>query len=98
MRDGVHVGVVSPAFVDTPLRSNVLGPDGKPWDVPPPPPFRIWPVEKCVDRIVRLIVRRKRQALMPWFTGPLLAIDEMLGRVIGDRILMNRFPPNAAEP
>ncbi len=92
--EGVHVGVVSPAFVDTPLRDNVLGPDGKPWVVPPPPPFRVWPVEKCVDRIVRLIVRRKRQALMPWFTGPLLMIDEMLGRVIGDRILRRRFPPD----
>jgi NAD(P)-dependent dehydrogenase (short-subunit alcohol dehydrogenase family) len=93
---GVHVGVVSPAFVDTPLRTNVLGPDGKPWPVPPPPPFRIWPVEKCVDRVIRLIVKRKRQALMPWFTGPLLTIDEMLGRVIGDRILMNRFPREAS--
>jgi NAD(P)-dependent dehydrogenase (short-subunit alcohol dehydrogenase family) len=92
MPDGVHVGVVSPAFVDTPLRSNVLGPDGKPWDVPPPPPFRIWPVEKCVDRVIRLLVKRKRQVLMPWFTGPLLAFDEMLGRVLGDRILMKRFP------
>ena len=93
MPDGVHVGVVSPAFVDTPLRDNVLGPDGKPWDVPPPPPFRIWPVENCVDRIVRLIVKRKRQTLMPWFTGPLLVVDEVLGRVIGDRILMRKFPP-----
>jgi NAD(P)-dependent dehydrogenase (short-subunit alcohol dehydrogenase family) len=92
-RDGVHVGVVSPAFVDTPLRANVLGPDGKPWDVPPPPPFRVWPVERCVDRIIRLIVKRRRQALMPWFTGPLLVIDEMLGRVIGDRILTRNFPP-----
>jgi NAD(P)-dependent dehydrogenase (short-subunit alcohol dehydrogenase family) len=36
--DGVHVGVVSPAFVDTPLRGNVLGPDGRPWLKPPPPP------------------------------------------------------------
>src|SRR5207237_1265119 len=26
-RDGVHVGVVSPGFVETPLRVNVLGPD-----------------------------------------------------------------------
>ena len=92
-RHGVHVGVVSPAFVDTPLRDNVLGPDGKPWDLPPPPPFRVWPVEKCVNRILRLIVKRKRQALMPWFTGPLLVIDEILGRVIGDRILTKRFPP-----
>jgi NAD(P)-dependent dehydrogenase (short-subunit alcohol dehydrogenase family) len=95
MPDGVHVGVVSPAFVDTPLRSNVLGPDGKPWDVPPAPPFRVWPVEKCVDRIVRLIAKRKRQTLMPWYTGPLLVVDEMMGRLIGDRILMRRFPPDA---
>ena len=96
MAEGVHVGVVSPAFVDTPLRDNVLGPDGNPWLTPPPPPFRIWPVEKCVDRVIRLIVKRKRQTLMPWFTGPLLALDEMLGRVIGDRILMNRFPRDAS--
>lgn len=95
MKDEIHVGVVSPAFVDTPLRTNVLGPDGKPWEVPPPPPFRVWPVEKCVERIVRLIVKRKRQTLMPWFTGPLLVIDELLGRVIGDRILLRRFPPDS---
>jgi NAD(P)-dependent dehydrogenase (short-subunit alcohol dehydrogenase family) len=55
-RDGVHVGVVSPGFVDTPLRDHVLGPDGQVWPNPPDPPFRIWPVEKCVVRIVRLIV------------------------------------------
>src|SRR5262249_30786777 len=48
--DGVHVGVLSPGFVDTPLRQRVLGPDGQPWTQPPPPPFRIWPVERCVDR------------------------------------------------
>jgi NAD(P)-dependent dehydrogenase (short-subunit alcohol dehydrogenase family) len=91
-RDGVHVGVVSPAFVDTPLRTNVLGPDGQPWPEPPPPPFRIWPVEKCVDRIVRLIVKRKRQALVPWFAGPMLVIDEMLGRWMGNDLLIRNFP------
>jgi NAD(P)-dependent dehydrogenase (short-subunit alcohol dehydrogenase family) len=93
-RDGVHVGVVSPAFVDTPLRTNVLGPDGQPWPEPPPPPFRIWPVEKCVDRIVRLIAKRKRQALLPWFAGPMLVIDEMLGRWMGNRLLTRNFPPD----
>jgi NAD(P)-dependent dehydrogenase (short-subunit alcohol dehydrogenase family) len=92
-RDGVHVGVVSPAFVDTPLRANVLGANGKPWDVPPPPPFRVWPVERCVDRIVRLLVKRRRQTLMPWFTGPLLGVDELLGRFMGNRILQWKFPP-----
>ncbi len=90
--DGVHVGVVSPAFVDTPLRTNVLAADGLPWSVAPPPPFRVWPVAKVVDSIVRLIVRRQSEALLPWFTGPLLLIDKLLGNRIGDRILKRRFP------
>ncbi|GIW82694.1 MAG: oxidoreductase [Gemmatales bacterium] len=97
-KDGVHVGVVSPGFVDTPLRTNVLGPDGRPWSNPPPPPFRIWPVEKCVDRIVWLIARRKRQALIPWFTGPLLVLDHLLGDRIGDFILARKFPPMHSAP
>ena len=92
-RHDVHVGVVAPAFVATPLRSNVLAADGKPWPEPPPPPFRIWPVEKCVDRVIRLIQRRQREALIPWFAGPLLRVDGMLGQRIGDRILTRKFPP-----
>ncbi len=97
-KDGVHVGVVSPAFVDTPLRTNVLGPDGQPWPEPPPPPFRIWPVEKCVDRLVRLIARRQREALLPAFAGPLLLVDRILGGRLGDRLLSKRFPPLNSEP
>jgi NAD(P)-dependent dehydrogenase (short-subunit alcohol dehydrogenase family) len=94
-RDGVHVGVVSPGFVDTPLRERVLGPDGQVWKAQPPPPFRIWPVERCVDRVIRLIVKRRRQALLPAFTGPLMWLDEIDNRWIGDRILAARFPPEA---
>lgn len=92
-RDGVHVGIVSPAFVDTPLRSNVLGPDGKPWPVPPPPPFRIWPIETCVERIIDLIIRRRREVLLPWRAGPLLLVDHLLGGWLGDRVLARRLPP-----
>ncbi len=95
-RAGVHVGVVSPGFVDTPLRERVLGTDGRPWTKPPDPPFRIWPVEKCVDRVVRLILKRKRKALLPAFTGPLLALDHFLGDWIGDRILEYAFPAESS--
>jgi NAD(P)-dependent dehydrogenase (short-subunit alcohol dehydrogenase family) len=91
--DGVHVGIVSPAFVDTPLRTNVLGPNGKPWPEQPPPPFRIWPVRECVDRIVRLIVKREREILLPRFAGPLIGLDRLLGRGLGDRLLRWKFPP-----
>jgi NAD(P)-dependent dehydrogenase (short-subunit alcohol dehydrogenase family) len=92
-RDGVHVGVVSPGFVDTPLRDRVLGPDGKVWPEPPHPPFRVWPVEKCVDRIVRLIVKRRSRALLPAYAGLLLTLDHIFGRWIGDSILAAKFPP-----
>jgi NAD(P)-dependent dehydrogenase (short-subunit alcohol dehydrogenase family) len=91
--DGVHVGVVSPGFVDTPLRDRVLGPDGKVWPEPPKPPFHVWPVEKCVDRIIRLIIKRRPRALLPAYAGPFLTLDDLLGRWIGDRILAARFPP-----
>lgn len=93
-RHGVHVGVVSPGFVDTPLRSSVLGPDGKPWPVPPQPPFRVWPVDKVADRVVRLIVKRRAEALIPWYVGPLLALDELVvASWIGDAVLRWKFPP-----
>jgi NAD(P)-dependent dehydrogenase (short-subunit alcohol dehydrogenase family) len=92
-RDGVHVGVVAPGFVDTPLRANVLGPDGKPWAEPPPPPFRVWPVEKAVNRIVRLIVKRRAEALLPWFTGPLLFLDRIVWNFVGNTVLTWKFPP-----
>ncbi len=97
-RHGVHVGVVSPAFVDTPLRNNVMGPDGNPWPIPPEPPFRVWPVEKVVERVVRLIAKRQRHALIPGFVAPLMVIDEMFGNRMGDRILANRFPIEKNDP
>ena len=92
-RDGVHVGVVYPGFVDTPLRVNVLNADGKPWPEPPAPPFRVWPVEKCVDRLIRLIVKRRARTLLPARAGLLLAMDNLVGRVVGDRVLEWKFPP-----
>jgi NAD(P)-dependent dehydrogenase (short-subunit alcohol dehydrogenase family) len=88
---GVHVGVVAPGFVDTPLRRKVLGADGRPLAEPPTTPFRVWPVERCVDRLVRLLVKRQAEALLPSFVGPLLALDQATGGWLGDRLLARRF-------
>jgi len=88
----VHVGVMAPGFVDTPLREHVLGPSGRPWDKPPPLPYRSWPVEKCVDKIVKLLVRRRAQIDLPWYLGPLFWLDEIVLRYIGDTILRWTFP------
>jgi NAD(P)-dependent dehydrogenase (short-subunit alcohol dehydrogenase family) len=88
---GIHVGVVSPGHVDTPLRSRVLGPDGRPWKNPPQPPFRVWPVEKCVDRVIGLIVHRQAEALLPGIVRPLLAVEQTLGTWVGDWFIRRRF-------
>jgi NAD(P)-dependent dehydrogenase (short-subunit alcohol dehydrogenase family) len=85
--DGVHVGVVSPGHVATPLRQRVLRPDGEVWEDPPTSPFRVWPVEKCVDRVVRLIVKRKREALLPAYVRPMLAVEDVIGPWLGDRVI-----------
>jgi NAD(P)-dependent dehydrogenase (short-subunit alcohol dehydrogenase family) len=93
-REGVHVGIVSPGFVETPLRNQVLGADGQPWATPPPPPFRVWSLERCVNRVIRLIVKRRSEALLPWYTGPLMGLDRFFfNRLIGNAILKWKFPP-----
>jgi hypothetical protein len=51
-------------------------------------------VEKCVDRVMRVIQRRRKRALLPGFTGPLLTLDQALSNRIGDAILAWKFPPD----
>jgi NAD(P)-dependent dehydrogenase (short-subunit alcohol dehydrogenase family) len=89
--DGVHVGILSPGHVGTPLRDRVLGSNGKPYEERLPVPFRVWPVEDCVDRIVQLIVHRKAEEIFPAIVRPLLAIDHIVGTWLGDRWLKRRF-------
>jgi NAD(P)-dependent dehydrogenase (short-subunit alcohol dehydrogenase family) len=98
-RDGVHVGIISPGFVDTPLRQSVLGPDGEVWTSPPPPPFRVWPVEICVDRIEKMLVKRKAEMLLPWYVAPLVALDRLiLGGWISSYVLARSFPRELEQP
>jgi NAD(P)-dependent dehydrogenase (short-subunit alcohol dehydrogenase family) len=89
--DGVHVGVVAPGFVDTPLRRRVLTPGGDVWAESPVIPFRVWPVERCVDCLMRLILKRQAEALLPGFLRPLLALDQAMGGWLGDRLLSRSF-------
>jgi NAD(P)-dependent dehydrogenase (short-subunit alcohol dehydrogenase family) len=89
--DGIHVGVVSPGHVDTPLRESVLGPDGKPWPTSPPTPFRVWPLQRVVNRLIRLIEKRKPEALVPGWVGPLLTMDRMIGPWLGDYFIDRQF-------
>jgi NAD(P)-dependent dehydrogenase (short-subunit alcohol dehydrogenase family) len=88
---GVHVGIVSPGFVATPLRDKVLGPDGQPWQTPPTAPFRVWPVARCVDQIVRLLAQRRGEALLPEFVRPLIALDQLFAGRPGDWFIGGRF-------
>ena len=99
-KDGVHVGIFAPGFVDTPLHSKVLRPDGEVWTSIPKPPLRIWPVEKCVNNIVYLLRKRKSEVLLPWFVRPLrplMAVDKIVGTWLGDWFFTRRFRPEDYE-
>jgi short-subunit dehydrogenase len=88
---GVHVGVLAPGFVATPLREHVLDGHGMVCKTPPTVPFRIWPLEKCVDLVIRLLVRRQREVLLPGFVRHLLAFDMCTNGSVGDGWLQKRF-------
>jgi hypothetical protein len=45
--------------------------------------------------VVRLIVKRRKQALLPGFLGPLLWADHIVLSKIGDAILRWKFPPES---
>ncbi len=93
----VHVGILAPGFVDTPLRENVLNGQGKVHDSPPELPFRVWPVQTCVDRLIRLIKGRQREALIPPFVHYLLSADHLVLRgMVSDHVLARRFRANGA--
>ena len=88
---GVHVGVFSPGFFDSPLRSKVLDGNGQVIDPPPAIPFRLWPLGLCADLVVRILERRKRHIYQPGFVRHLFAFDEATGGGLGDRFLRSRF-------
>lgn len=90
-KDQVHIGVVSTGFVDTPLRDKVLGGDGKVLEKSPELPFRLWPLEKCVHVVMRLIRDRQREAFLPWFMRPFLAFDVINSGRAGDKFLREKF-------
>lgn len=88
---GVHVGLFSPGFFDSPLRSKVLDGQGEVIDPPPAIPFRLWPLGLCADLVIRLLEKRKRQVYQPAFARSLFAFDEATGGGLGDRFLRSRF-------
>ncbi len=62
---GVNVLVVSPGFVDTPIRSSAIGPDGKQVTRSRRDESRdTMDVHTCVAQIVRAIERRDRELVM----------------------------------
>jgi len=89
--DHIHVGVVSPGFVATPLREKQLGPDGLPHPEPQKVPFEIWPVERVVECVLYLVRTRKSEAYLPWFVRYYVALDALTHQIFSDRIIKSRF-------
>ena len=66
--------------------------------VPINPPAGGWAeirIRAARDALIELIVRRRRQATLPWFVGPLLALDDLTNGWAGDRYLGRKFYGNS---
>jgi short-subunit dehydrogenase len=61
---GVDVLVVSPGFVQTPVRERAFGADGKPLGQSHLDEAGVMPVEECVRQIVHAMQKRKRELVM----------------------------------
>jgi hypothetical protein len=48
-------------------------------------------VERCVDRVVQLIVERQPEALLPGFVRGLFVLENTVGTWLGDWFLRRRF-------
>lgn len=89
--DRIHVGIVCPGFVDTPLRQNQLAPDGQPHQEPVKVPFEVWSADKVAECILYLIRTRKSEIYLPWFVRYYIALDNLTHQSFSDRILRQRF-------
>jgi dehydrogenase/reductase SDR family protein 7B len=89
--DRIHVGIVCPGFVDTPLRQNQLAPDGVPHSEPVKVPFELWSADKVADCILYLMRTRKSEIYLPWFVRYYIALDNLTHQSFSDRILRHRF-------
>jgi NAD(P)-dependent dehydrogenase (short-subunit alcohol dehydrogenase family) len=89
--DRIHVGVVLPGFVDTPLRQNQLGPDGQPHTDPIKIPFALWSPDRVADCILYLMRHRKAEVYLPWFVRYYVALDALTNQMFSDPILRHRF-------
>ena len=61
---GVGVVMIYPGFVKTDIRKNAFGKDGKPLKNSHISEKGIMSVEKCVDIIIKAIIKRKREVIM----------------------------------
>lgn len=82
---GVHVSVICPGFVDTPMSAGL----------PFRPPF-IWTADRAARYVARALVRRRREILFPWPLALGVRTLNLLPTAVTDRILTLAW--NAGSP
>jgi short-subunit dehydrogenase len=76
---GVHVTVVCPGFVATPMSATL-----------PPVPF-VWSVEQAAERILRAIAGKKAEIAFPWQLAVPVRLLSLLPRPLAD-FIVGRLP------
>jgi short-subunit dehydrogenase len=73
---GVHISVICPGFIDTPMSANL----------PFRPPF-LWSADRAARHIARALARGRREIVFPWPLALAVHAINLLPTALADRIL-----------
>lgn len=86
MQKDLHVMIVAPWFINSNIRKNALGPDGKPQGESPLVEKKLSSPEFVARKIVRATIRRKRTLLLPWRSKLFIPLNRIFPRLF-DRLV-----------
>ena len=66
-KHGINIIIITPGFIDTQISKNALMGDGKKYQVQEQGISSGTPVEKCVDQILRAVVKKKKEVRVGGF-------------------------------
>lgn len=95
---GVHVGIVAPGWVNTPIRYKALTASGEPQQDTPLDEESALSPEKVAEAIWKAVTKRKREIIIPQVSGRWNIFITNLLKPIADRVIWKRFYSEKGSP
>lgn len=95
---GIHVGIVAPSWVNTPIRYKALTATGNPQQDTPLDEESALPPEKVASAIWKAVTKRKREVIIPSLSGRWNIFITSLLKSLADKVIWERFSSEKGSP